>query len=85
MKRPSTFKDWRRVRNNSLFRLGEYVAFLVNESIDSDGRRVPMTRELWRKLSEIRRIEARMKVEFEVKDGSYYEALFDMIFRKDEK
>lgn len=79
MKHPSTFKDWRKIRSRAMFCLGEYVAFLFSRNRYES---IPMTRELWRKLDEIRRIEKRMEVEMEAKDDTYYEALVEMITRK---
>lgn len=76
MKRPSTFKDWRAIYHAEAMSLGWLVLYAF------DGHRVPMSRDLWQSIHRLRRIRLRLDVEAEVKDLSFYEAMFEMLARE---
>lgn len=75
MKRPVTFKDWRALWHYESKLLGWMVEF------DFDGRRIPMSKDLWKQIHRVKRIKARLDIEREVKDRSWCEALMEAIRR----
>lgn len=71
--RPSTFVEWRQVYHRERLILGDLVA------MSFDGRRIRMTRDLWKQIQRHRRVHARMEVESEVKDVTWCMELLKLL------
>lgn len=79
MTRPTTYKEWRRVWQSCNYRIGQHVAYLLGTT---GGRRVPMTRDLWRLANQLRRIKLRMDAEHEAFDVTMAEAILEMLTKE---
>lgn len=70
---PTTFVDWRRLWHEESKNLG----WMVMHSFD--GEQILMTRELYRKLRQVRRIWDRLELEADVKDATWVRAFIDTV------
>ena len=72
-KRPITFKDWRA--------LWHYEAKVLGWCIMSnfDGKKLKITRNTWKQILKLKRIDARLNLENQVMDSSWCDAMIELL------
>lgn len=78
-KPPTSYVEWRALWHQELASLG----WMAMHSFD--GEQLHMTRELYRKLRQVRRIYDRLELEEGVKDKTWVQAFFEMMHNWEEK
>ena len=71
--RPVTYKDWRKLYQVECFELGREVRWLFN------GRSILVDRTFYKRIRRLERIRARIDVENQVRDQTWYDALYEML------
>ncbi len=74
MCRPVTYKDWRNLWHVTARSLGWHIFFCWSAN------RPLLNRHSWKLLCRLQRIKQRLDIENKVKDESWCEAMFELIF-----
>ena len=81
--RPVWFVNWRKLWHHECRKLGRMIAGYAHDGA-FDGRRVRITRDLYRQIRRVQRIGARLNLESEVMDRTWCDSLWRWIFDKSE-
>ncbi len=80
-KRPVWYTDWRSLWHQACIEIGMSLSMYSPRFGGFDGRRVRMSRNLWKSLHRIRRIYRRLRAESKVMDHTWCDQLMKSIFR----
>jgi hypothetical protein len=78
MKRPTTYVEWRRIFQGTVYSVG----FVATCKFARDGR-ISVDRDFYRLLHRHRRLKRRMEAEWEAMDSTCAAALLHLVFSKE--